>query len=209
MIGMIQAVKATMIRNLILAAVVAMLPLTLSATPHPLPPVPLTTDLTFDDAHEIGSILNDFPEGLGDRVQMTNFLLLLALGQQATDTVNGHTALVTRTNNIFAVLDPAVKTGFKNGGQTTIDLGSVAGVYCYLFAKYSGGDLASDRFVWFVGDLTGLITIPELGPNGRHLGDWTLLQCRAIGSVPDGGTTVMLLGLGLGALGAARRWLMS
>jgi hypothetical protein len=28
-------------------------------------------------------------------------------------------------------------------------------------------------------------------------------------SVPDGGATVMLLGLGLGAIGAARRWLMA
>jgi hypothetical protein len=197
-----------MIKNLVLAAVVAMLPLTLSATPHPLPPAPLTTDLTFDDAHELGSILNDFPEGLGDRIKMVNFLLTLALGASGNEIINGHDALETRTFNVFAGLEPAVKAGFKNGGQTTIDLGSTAGVYCYLFAKYSGGDQVSDRFVWFVGDLTGLITIPELGPNGRHLGDWTLLQCRAVG-VPDGGATVMLMGLGFGLIGAVRRWLIA
>lgn len=197
-----------MIKNLVLAAVVAMLPLTVSATPHPLPPVPSATSLTFNDAHELGSILNDFPEGLGDRVQMTNFLLKLALGASGNDIVNGHNALATRTFNVFAGLEPAVKAGFKNGGQTTIDLGPTAGVYCYLFAKYSGGDLASDRFVWFVGDLTGLITIPELGPNGRHLGDWTLFRCRTV-AVPDGGMAVMLFGLGLGAIGAVRRWLIA
>jgi hypothetical protein len=139
---------------------------------------------------------------------MTNFLLALALGASGNDIVNGHDALATRTFNVFAGLEPAVKAGFKNGGQTTIDLGPTAGVYCYLFAKYSGGDQVSDRFVWFVGDLSGLITIPELGPNGRHLGDWTLLRCRSV-SVPDGGMAVMLFGLGLGAIGAARRWLMS
>jgi hypothetical protein len=177
------------------------------ATPHPLPPSNPDIALTFDDAHELGTILNDFPEGLGDRVKMVNFLLALALGASGHDIINGHDALETRTFNVFAGLEPAVKAGFKNGGSTTIDLGT-GGIYCYLFAKYSGGDEESLRFVWFVGDLSGIITIPELGPNGRHLGDWTLLQCRAAG-VPDGGATVMLLGLGLSAIGVARRWLMS
>jgi hypothetical protein len=36
---------------------------------------------------------------------------------------------------------------------------------------------------------------------------WTLLN--PTGSVPDGGTTVMLLGMAFGALGMARRFLKS
>jgi hypothetical protein len=178
------------------------------ATPHPLPPANPDIALTFDDAHELGTILNDFPEGLGDRVKMVNFLLLLALGASGHDIINGHDALETRTTNVFPNLTLAVKSGFKNGGSTTIDLGT-GGIYCYLFAKYSGGDEESLRFVWFVGDLSGIITIPELGPNGRHLGDWTLLRCLSAPGVPDGGATVMLMGLGLSALGLVRRYLMS
>jgi len=53
-------------------------------------------------------------------------------------------------------------------------------------------------------------------PNGNLLGSnigyflmtgWSLLN--PTGTVPDGGTTVMLLGIAFGALGMARRFLIS
>ncbi len=43
------------------------------------------------------------------------------------------------------------------------------------------------------------------GPNGYGLSGWILFG--PTGTVPDGGTTVMLLGTALGALGMARRFL--
>ena len=91
------------------------------------------------------------------------------------------------------------------GTSTTIDLGA-GGVYTYLFAKYDGRNDNSQ--VWYVGDLSGTITIPENGPRGHGLSGWILFGPGTPG-VPDGGTTVMLLGAALGALGIARRYIMS
>ena len=91
------------------------------------------------------------------------------------------------------------------GTSTTIDLGA-GGVYTYLFAKYDGKNDNSQ--VWYVGDLSGIITIPENGPRNHGLSGWILFGPSTPG-VPDGGTTVMLLGAALGALGIARRYMMS
>jgi hypothetical protein len=91
-----------------------------------------------------------------------------------------------------------------NGTGTTINLGA-GGLYTYLFATYAGGLLGSE--VWYVGNLSGIITIPAIG-GGCGLSGWTLFGTGVPG-VPDGGTTAMLLGAALGALGMARRFLMS
>jgi hypothetical protein len=55
-----------------------------------------------------------------------------------------------------------------------------------------------------------LSRFPFLGLTGQDYGlsGWTLFRCEG-GQVPDGGTTVMLLGAALGALGMARRFLKS
>ena len=85
---------------------------------------------------------------------------------------------------------------------TQVDLGT--GGFTYLIGKYDGPNGASA--VWNVQGLTGIVDDSFFGladtlafPIGRSLaGD---------GGVPDGGTTVMLLGAALGALGMARRFL--
>jgi hypothetical protein len=99
--------------------------------------------------------------------------------------------------NIIAESDPQNLT-------TTIDLGA-GGVYTYLFAKYD--EKNDNSQVWYVGDLSGMIAIPALGPHNRGLSGWILFGPGTPG-VPDGGTTVMLLGAALGALGIARRYMM-
>ena len=45
----------------------------------------------------------------------------------------------------------------------------------------------TDPEVWYVGDLSGIITIP--GTDGHGLSGWTLFTAGGQG-VPDGGTTV-------------------
>jgi len=91
-----------------------------------------------------------------------------------------------------------------NGGPNDqINLGSTAGTYNYLFAKYD--NTAAGSVVWYVGNLHGIITIPQTwGQYG--LSGWTLFGPGGAGA-PDGGTTVMLLGAALGTLGMARRFL--
>jgi hypothetical protein len=88
-------------------------------------------------------------------------------------------------------------------GLTTVDL-NLYGTFTYLFAKYDGPN--DNSVVWNISGLTGILTIPADGPNGYGLSGWILFNQTAPG-VPDGGTTVMLLGAALGALGMARRFL--
>ncbi len=100
--------------------------------------------------------------------------------------------------------DADVLAGHVNGTSTSINLGA-GGLYTYLFAKYDGPNYGSE--VWYVGDLSGIIEIPATA-GGYGLSGWTLFGTGVPG-VPDGGITAMLLGTALGALGLARRFLLS
>jgi hypothetical protein len=78
-----------------------------------------------------------------------------------------------RSNNSFSPLPQAVLPGLVNGTSTTINLGS--GLYTYLFASYRGqqGDGVGSNFteVWYVGNLSGVITMWGIVcPGGRCLG---------------------------------------
>jgi hypothetical protein len=162
-------------------------------------PMPPSINLTIGDEHELGFVEFGIPSGDQDRLNYVNHLITMGLNTQ--DDFSGQH--FTRSGNDFGALAPAVLTGHVNGTGTSINLGA-GGTYQYLFAKYDGPNYGSE--VWYVGDLSGIITIPgEAG--GYGLSGWTLFGTA--GSVPDGGTTVMLLGVALGAFGMARRYIMS
>jgi hypothetical protein len=124
-----------------------------------------------------------------------NHLIGMALG--AVDVANGE--VYFRSNHGFKSL-PSAESAVSGGGRT-INL-RTAGLYTYLFASYDG--YGSE--VWYVGNLSGIIKIPFLAA-GHSLIGWTLFGPRSIG-VPDGGITVMLLGVALGVLALARRFLV-
>jgi protein with PEP-CTERM/exosortase system signal len=63
-------------------------------------------------------------------------------------------------------------------------------------------DVSSDEAL--VG--SGTVSFADIGRNGFNISHISFFGCS--GAVPDGGTTVMLLGTALGALGMARRFLM-
>jgi len=152
--------------------------------------------LTIGDEHELGFVEFGIPSGDQDRTDYVNHLIGMALG--TTDQALGQT--FTRSNNDFGPLPTAVFA--LNGTSTSINLGA-GGTYSYLFAKYDGPNYGSE--VWYVGNLSGIITIPATA-GGYGLSGWTLFGPGGQG-VPDGGTTAMLLGTALGALGMARRFL--
>src|SRR4030095_7929160 len=156
--------------------------------------------LTIGDAHELGFVNFGIPSGDADRLNYVNHLIGMALG--TTDQAFGQTFF--RSNNSFGSLPQAVLAGHVNGTSTSINLGA-GGLYTYLFAKYDGPNYGSE--VWYVGDLSGIITIPATA--GRYgLSGWTLFG-PGVPGVPDGGTTAMLLGAALSVLGVARRYIMS
>jgi len=156
---------------------------------------------------------------------MTNALLAIgSLGGQTT--INS--GLYSRSFNSFGSLPAATATGAVLGsgiadGTTPVTVSLGTG-FQYLVAAYDGpnGSVA----VFNVAGLTGSVDLfryaaRELDANGDPTGNllgsniaaqgyfkmtgWTLLN--PTGTVPDGGTTVMLLGAALGGLGMARRFL--
>lgn len=162
-------------------------------------PVPASINLTIGDGHELGVVEGNVPPGEGVRRNFVNHLIAMALG--TNDQASGRN--FSRSNNSFSPLSEAALG--VNGTGTTVSLGS--GLYTYLFASYEGTGQHSDSAeVWYVGNLSGVITIPQtFGKNG--LSGWTLFGPGIAGAVPDGGTTAMLLGAALGGLGLIRRFL--
>jgi len=161
-------------------------------------------DLAFDDTHVVGFVTPGAPANPANVATYINFMITLPLGGSGTCCAGPQD--VTRSTNVFANLPTVSAAGAVSGGPSdTIDLGA-GGTFAYLFAKYDGPN--DNSVVWFVGDLSGIITIPQFGPSGYGLSGWILFTGGG-GGVPDGGTTVMLLGAALGALGMARRFLKS
>ncbi len=165
--------------------------------------------LTFGDANDLGQVLFGIPSGDADRTQYVNTLISLAPGTTGFP-ADGQTYNRSLANPgpgfpnyptaVFALNGPV--------GDNSVDLGDGT-LYSYLFAKYDGKNAGSE--VWYVGNLSGTITIPGVGllPGQNYgLSGWTLFGPGGT-SVPDGGTTVMLLGAALGALGMARRFVMN
>jgi hypothetical protein len=153
--------------------------------------------ISIGDSHELGFLWPGIQKKPShqDKLICVNQLVGMALGE--IDITNGQ--VYFRSNNAFNPLPTASQA--RNGGGRTINL-RAGGVYTYLFATYNG--YGSE--IWYVGNLSGIITIPFLA--GRHcLTGWTLFRVSTVG-VPDGGITVMLLGVALGVLALARRFLM-
>jgi hypothetical protein len=153
--------------------------------------------LSIGDACEVGFLWPGTPRKTDNqsKARYVNHLIGMALG--AVDVANGE--VYFRSNHGFKSL-PSAESAVSGGGRI-INL-RTPGLYTYLFASYDG--YGSE--VWYVGKLSGIITIPFLAA-GHSLIGWTLFGPRSIG-VPDGGITVMLLGVALGVLALARRFLV-
>lgn len=159
--------------------------------------------LTIGDNHELGFIVAG-NVGDANRLLFVNHLIGMSEGSSGTFMNN----FFTRSNNHFASLPTAVVgagtvTTPNPPSVVSINIGS--GLYSYLYAKYDGPNAGTE--VWYIGDLSGIITIP--GFLGRYgLSGYTLFG-PGVPGVPDGGTTAMLLGAALSVLGVARRYVMS
>src|SRR5215475_3354409 len=158
------------------------------------------------DTHVVGTVSPVAPADADARATYINFLITLAPNQTAAHDFGQPLGVQNfyRTTNLFGSLPQASATGsissVPGNPSTTIDLNAL-GTFTYLFAKYDGQN--DNSVVWNISGLTGVLTIPAFGPLGYGLSGWILLG--PTGTVPDGGTTVMLLGAALGALGMARR----
>src|SRR5205823_15013618 len=87
-----------------------------------------------------------------------------------------------RSNHVFKSLPAATQA--RNGSGRTINSGS-GGLCAYLFATYNGYGYE----VWYVGNPSGIVTIPFLASD-HSLARRTLFGSVGAG-VPDGGLTVI------------------
>jgi VPDSG-CTERM motif len=165
---------------------------------------PSAKALTIGDGQTLGYVFFGIPSGDQDRTDYTNHLISMYNNGITDDVALGQTFHIVNGAPAFGATLPDAVFSHNGGPLDPIDLGG-GGLYSYLFAKYDGPNQGS--VVWYVGNLSGVITIPA-DWNGYGLSGWTLFGPGTPG-VPDGGTTVMLLGAALGALGMARRFLKS
>jgi hypothetical protein len=98
----------------------------------------------------------------------------------------------TRTDN-FGALPQTSDTGAlkQDNANTTFDLG--VGGFTYLIGKYDAEN--AGMYVWYVAGLTGTVTMPA--NSAGFNGDQGLSHSIAYGpgaTVPDGGSTIALLG---------------
>jgi len=151
--------------------------------------------LSFGDTRDLGQVLFGIPSGDVDRTNYVNHLIGMTPG--TSDSFSGQT--FNRTLASCGTCPTAVFN--QDGTGTSINLGT--GGFTYLFAKYDGPNAGSE--VWNLQGLTGPITIPAQGLAGQKYGlsGWTLFG-PSTARLPDGGTTVALLGIALTGLGLIR-----
>jgi hypothetical protein len=153
------------------------------------------------DDQLVGTVSPGVPSNGDDETAYVNTLISLAANtSNYLDPVTGQ--IYNRTAFDTTGLPDAASPDKTDvtGGPITLTLD---GTFTYILAKYDALQAGSE--VWYVGGLSGDFTIPATF-NGHGLSHYTLFGG---GGVPDGGTTVMLLGTALGALGMARRYLFS
>lgn len=153
--------------------------------------------LRIGDSNELGYLWPGIQKKTDnpDKAAYVNHILGMALGGVEV----GHGQVYFRSNNAFKSLPAAESAVSGTGRAIRVRAG---GLYTYLFATYQG--YRSE--IWYVGNVRGIITIPFLAA-GHQLTGWTLFGPRGTG-VPDGGVTVMLLGVAIGVLALARRFLI-
>jgi hypothetical protein len=161
------------------------------------------TVLGFQDEHILGAATLGAPIPISDadKTGLINHLIGQALNTVEPAFIDGGLYEIGRSNNDFGPLPEPAVIG-PSGTTTSITIGS--GIYSYVFVTYASLFVAVHD-VWYIGNLSGDITIPG-GSGDLLLTGWTLFG-PGVPAVPDGGTTVMLLGTALGALGMARRFL--
>jgi hypothetical protein len=158
------------------------------------------TTLSIGDSRELGLISKNQPADPASSTGYLNILLGQALGTGPVHIGNND---FTRTiNDPLAGNYPSAVFALDLGAVTTINLGLG---YTYLLAKYDGQNWGSE--VWYVGGLTGSITIPLYGNGEQYAVSHVYLFNPNGETVPEGGMTLVLLGTAVSAVFVGRRFI--
>ena len=154
------------------------------------------------DSRFLGQVNDGIPSDLASEVIYIN--TLLAQPSPSGPTLVGTETYTRSANDCGGACPPAVLAGAvkDDSENTTVNLGSG---WTYLLAKYDAAQAGA--FIWFVGGLTGNVTVPSnlgtCGMGGCGLSHTALFN-------PGGGQVsepapLALLALGLVMLGVMRR----
>jgi hypothetical protein len=183
-----------MMKRLVMVSVACVLALGLSAGRAE------ATVLTIGDAYYIGSINDGVPSSVSLEAGYINYLITLLPG--ATDTTIPPSTGETynrEESTLSGPLPTAVVAGaFKSPDSPTSTAIDVNG-FTYILAKYNATKAGS--LVWLIYGAGTTVDLPT-SYNDQALGHYTLFNATP---VPDGGTTLILLGGALVGLGALRR----
>ena len=175
---------------LIKRAGIALLGIALAASAHA---------LTISDA--LGRVVNGVAADAVTDAMMINSLVARANGTSpAAYDIVGKT--YTLLNDPIPVLPLAVWASTSAvGGDNTVDIG--LGGYAYLSVKYNGAN--GSELVFYIQGLSGGLPVPatDLGFGANQYSLFNV--AGAPPGVPDGGATIVLLGVTLGIVGLARR----
>ncbi|HSY19167.1 MAG TPA: hypothetical protein VK815_12570 [Candidatus Acidoferrales bacterium] len=152
--------------------------------------------LDFTSASYVGYETPGHPADAADVAGYVNFLITLAVNTTGTDgSGNGY----VRSGNAFNNLGTAVPTTDFGTAPATVTLD---GSLQYLTAHYGNGA----QVVWDVLGLTGTFDVMQSGGvAGNGLSGVLGFDGSSTTTVPDGGSTVMLLGAALSGLGLVAR----
>jgi len=148
--------------------------------------------LTIGDTRDLGLVDPNHPADPNDSEGFVDILLSQPLNSGPTHIGDN---FYTRKGNdplggVYPAADFAAELSWTQDGHVDLD-----GGYLYLLAKYDGPNFGSE--VWYVSGLTGIQDIPLFG-SGRKYGISHIYVFNSDPTqVPDGGTTVVLLGAAL------------
>lgn len=165
--------------------------------------------LGYSDDHYVGQITPGTPANEASEAVYAQYLVDLVNGVESDTTDVAFIGIPTHQNfnpDPGSALPSPLPDFGPAGSHVTTGSGAndISGTYDitgyqYLYAYYGNGagDSGKDGQVWYVGDLSGDVTIPTKALSGVLLGGGT--------SVPDGGATLALLGVGVLGVSALRR----
>jgi len=160
--------------------------------------------LTLSSAQLLGDVIPALPESPADDSQFINAMVGLGLNGTTTVTINSQVNTVVRSGNAISPLPTADSLTVTTPGSMTFGSGSG---YTYLYAFYGAGNtlgLGQNQvgLAWDVSGLTGTFTIPT-----DALSHWEFFNpgTGTHTQVPDGGSTVALLGAALTGMGLLRK----
>lgn len=158
--------------------------------------------LTIGDTRDLGLISKNFPADPLSSAGFIDILLDQPLGSGPA--VIGANTYTRTMNDPMHGLYPDSVFRVDLGATTTINLASGD---LYLLAKYDGQNWGSE--VWYVGDLTGTITIPQYPTKQKKYAVSHVFLYRGAATanrpVPDSGSTLILFGCAIAGLTALHR----